>query len=102
MENTLLIVKPDAFERKLVGTIINRLERAGFDILDMKIDRLTPDRAREFYAVHEGKPFLDDLVEFMCSGPVVPIKLGKKNAVSDLRLLIGATNPDKADCGSAQ
>ena len=100
MENTLLIVKPDAFERKLVGTIINRLERAGFDILDMKIDRLTPDRAREFYAVHEGKPFLDDLVEFMCSGPVVPIKLGKKNAVSDLRLLIGATNPDKADCGT--
>ena len=100
MENTLLIVKPDAFERKLVGTIINRLERAGFDILDMKIDRLTPDRAREFYTVHEGKPFLDDLVEFMCSGPVVPIKLGKKNAVSDLRLLIGATNPDKADCGT--
>lgn len=100
MENTLLIVKPDAFERKLVGTIINRLERAGFDILDMKVVRLTPDRARKFYAVHEGKPFLDDLVEFMCSGPVVPIKLGKKNAIADLRLLIGATNPEKADCGT--
>ena len=55
MEQTLLIVKPDAFERKLVGAIINRLERAGFDIVDMKVERLTPERARSFYAVHEGK-----------------------------------------------
>lgn len=100
MENTLLIIKPDAFKRKLAGTIINRLERAGFDILDIKLVQLTPDVARKFYAVHEGKPFIDDLVEFMCSSPVIPIKLGKDNAVADLRTLIGATNPDQAACGT--
>jgi len=100
MENTLLIIKPDAFERKLVGNIINRLERAGFDILDIKLVRLTPDKAREFYAVHEGKPFIDKLVDFMSSSPVIPIKLGKDNAVADLRTLIGATNPDEAACGT--
>ncbi|HHI03390.1 MAG TPA: nucleoside-diphosphate kinase, partial [candidate division Zixibacteria bacterium] len=97
---TLLIIKPDAFERKLVGNIINRLERAGFDILDIKLVRLTPDKAREFYAVHEGKPFIDKLVDFMSSSPVIPIKLGKDNAVADLRTLIGATNPDEAACGT--
>lgn len=100
MEKTLLIVKPDAFERKLVGNIINRLERAGFDIIDMKVEHLTAERARKFYAVHEGKPFLNDLVEFMSSGPVVPILLSKENAVSDLRTLIGATNPKEAACGT--
>jgi len=95
-----LIVKPDAFERKLVGNIINRLERAGFDIIDMKVDHLTSERARKFYAVHEGKPFLDALVEFMSSGPVVPILLKKDNAIADLRILIGATNPNNAACGT--
>lgn len=100
MENTLLIVKPDAFKRKLVGNIINRLERAGFDLMDIKQVQLTPDKAREFYAVHADKPFIDELVEFMCSTPVVPIKLAKDNAVGDLRTLIGATNPDQAACGT--
>ncbi len=100
MENTLLIIKPDAFKRKLVGNIINRLERAGFDIFDIKLVQLTPDKAREFYAIHKGKPFIDALVEFMSSSPVIPIKLGKVNAVSDMRTLIGATNPDEAACGT--
>jgi nucleoside-diphosphate kinase len=92
MESTLLIIKPDAFERKLVGNIINRLERAGFEIIDLKVERLSAERAREFYTVHEGKSFLDALVEFMSSGPVVPILLRKDNAISDLRTLIGATD----------
>lgn len=100
MDNTLLIVKPDAFKRKLVGNIINRLERAGFDILDIRMVQLTQDMARKFYAVHADKPFIDELVEFMCSTPVVPIKLGKDNAVVDLRTLIGATNPNEANCGT--
>ena len=77
IENTLLIIKPDAFERKLAGHIIGRLERAGFEIVNMKVERLTPERARKFYAVHEGKPFLEDLVEFMSSSSVVPILLRK-------------------------
>lgn len=100
MEKTLLIIKPDATERNLIGHIINRLERAGFKIAEMQMKRLAESEAREFYAVHEGKPFLDDLVKFMCSGPVVPMLLEKDNAVTDLRTLIGATDPSKADCGT--
>jgi len=62
--------------------------------------RLTPERARKFYAVHEGKPFLDELVEFMSSAAIVPMALEKENAVSDLRALIGATDPKEAACGT--
>lgn len=100
MERTLLIIKPDAVKRKLIGHIIKRLEFAGFNILEMRIERLSRQRARSFYSVHEGKPFLDSLVEFMSSGPVVPILLEKENAISDLRIFIGATNPANAACGT--
>ena len=100
MSTTLLIIKPDATQRNLIGHIINRLERARFEILDMRVVRLTEDGARQFYAVHEGKPFLDGLVRFMTSGPVVPILLRKDNAVQDLRELVGATDPAKAACGT--
>lgn len=100
MSTTLLIIKPDATERSLIGHIINRLERARFEILDLRVVRLTEDGARQFYAVHEGKPFLNSLVKFMTSGPIVPILLRKENAVSDLRTLIGATDPSKAACGT--
>ncbi|MEW6413412.1 MAG: nucleoside-diphosphate kinase [Candidatus Zixiibacteriota bacterium] len=100
MNRTLLIIKPDATERNLVGHIISRLEKARFKIVEMKMVRLTKTQARQFYAVHEGKPFLDALVEFMTSGPVVPMVLEKEGAVSQLRTLVGATNPEKADCGT--
>ena len=100
MSRTLLIVKPDATERRLIGHILGRLERAGFMIAAMRMTRLSEADARRFYAVHEGKPFLDDLVEFMVSAPVVPILLEKDNAVEDLRTLIGATDPSKAACGT--
>ncbi len=100
MSKTLLMIKPDATERKLIGHIINRLEKARFDIVKMKITRLTEKDARRFYAVHEGKPFLNDLVAFMTSGPIVAIWLEKDNAVEDLRTLIGATNPENAACGT--
>ncbi len=100
MSRTLLIVKPDATERNLIGHIINRLEKARYKVVEMRMVRLTEEQARKFYAVHEGKPFLDDLVKFMTSGPVVPMVLEKENAVSDLRTCIGATNPDNADCGT--
>jgi len=97
---TLLMIKPDATERNLIGHVVNRLERAGFRVRRMEMLRLTEERARAFYAVHEGKPFLDDLVKFMTSGRVVPMVLEKDNAVADLRVLIGATNPEQADCGT--
>jgi len=100
VERTLLIIKPDAVRRRLIGHVIARLEKAGFEILEMRMERLTPERARKFYAVHEGKPFLSALVEFMVSTPVVPILLQKENAVADLRTLIGATDPTGAACGT--
>jgi nucleoside-diphosphate kinase len=100
MDKTLLIIKPDATERNLIGHVISRLERAKFKIADIRMVRLTGEQARKFYAVHEGKPFLNDLVTFMTSGPVVPMMLEKDNAVEDLRTLIGATDPAKANCGT--
>jgi nucleoside-diphosphate kinase len=100
VERTLLIVKPDATERNLIGHIIDRLENARFTIVEMKMTRLTKDEAREFYSVHEGKPFLDSLTTYMSSGMIVPMVLEKDEAIVDLRKLIGATNPDQADCGT--
>ena len=100
MSRTLLIVKPDAVGRNLIGHVVGRLERAGFKLVEMRMLALDETKARSFYAVHEGKPFLDDLVKFMTSGPVVPMVLEKENAVDDLRTLIGATDPTKAACGT--
>ena len=100
MNRTLLIIKPDATKRNLIGHIINRLEKADFKIVEMKMVILTEEEARRFYAVHEGKPFLNDLVKFMTSGPVVPMVLEKENAVADLRTCIGATDPKEAACGT--
>jgi len=100
MERTLLIVKPDATARRLAGEILRRVERSGFEIQQLKVARLTPEQARRFYAVHEGKPFFSALCEYMASGPIVPALLEKENAIADLRLLIGATDPAKAACGT--
>ena len=100
MEKTLLIIKPDAVERKLIGHVISRLEKAGFNILGMKMEMLNDEKARKFYDVHREKPFYDDLVAFMTSGRVVPILLEKENAVSDLRILIGDTDPARAAAGT--
>lgn len=102
MSRTLLIVKPDATGRNLIGHVINRLEKARFALVDLRLVRLSKDQARRFYAVHEGKPFLDSLVAFMSSGPVVPMVLEKDNAVEDLRALVGATDPAKAACGTVR
>jgi len=100
LNRTLLIIKPDATERNMIGYIINRLEKARFKIVAMKTYHLTEKEARKFYAVHEGKPFLDSLVKFMISGMVVPMVVEKEKAVSELRVLVGATDPQKAACGT--
>ena len=94
------MIKPDATGRNLVGHVINRLERARFSIKALRMLTLTEAQAREFYAVHADKPFINGLVAFMTSGPVVPMVLEKENAVEDTRALIGATNPQKAACGT--
>lgn len=100
MSRTLLIIKPDATDRFLIGHIISRLEKARFCVVEMKMMRMGENQARSFYAVHEGKPFLDDLVAYMASGSIVPMVLEKENAVADLRELIGATDPANAACGT--
>ncbi len=100
MERTLLIIKPDGVERGLSGEILRRVEREGFTILDLRMVSLAEDQAREFYRVHEGKPFYDDLVSYVSSGSIVVACLGKENAVSALRALVGATNPRMAQPGS--
>ncbi|HWO57322.1 MAG TPA: nucleoside-diphosphate kinase [bacterium] len=102
MERTLMIIKPDATGRNLIGEILRRVEQARFVIKALKMVHLTPAEARRFYAVHEGKPFLDSLCAFMSSGPVVVAALEKENAVADYRALIGATNPKNAACGTVR
>jgi len=101
MGRTLLIVKPDAVERNLIGEIISRLEKARFIIAALKMVKLDYDRARKFYAVHEGKPFLDELCRFMSSGPIVPMVVRSEgDTVTRVRELIGATDPLKAAAGT--
>lgn len=100
MSRTLLIIKPDATDRNLIGHIVSRLEKARFKIVGMTMMQLTKNQAQEFYAVHKERPFYNDLVAFMTSGLVVPMMLEKENAVTELRDLIGATNPAEAKCGT--
>jgi nucleoside-diphosphate kinase len=100
VDETLFMIKPDAVANHKIGAILAEVERAGFEILDLRLVRLTPQESRLFYAVHEGKPFLDDLVRFMSSGPAVPCRLRRDNAIAFLRERIGATDPKEAKPGT--
>lgn len=100
VERTLAILKPDCVRKRLVGEVVMRIQKAGFRVLGIKMVRLTKETAGAFYAVHKGRPFYDGLVEFMSSGPCVPIALEKENAVADFRTLIGATDPKEAAEGT--
>src|SRR5512135_2543765 len=100
IERTLAILKPDCVRKGLQGEVLSRIQKAGFKVLSLKQIRLTKEVAGAFYAVHKGRPFYEGLVEFMTSGPCVPIALEKENAVADFRTLIGATDPVQADPGT--
>jgi nucleoside-diphosphate kinase len=100
IERTLAILKPDCVRKNLQGEVLNRIQKAGFKVLCFKQIRLTKASAGEFYAVHKGRPFYEGLVEFMTSGPCVPIALEKENAIADYRTLIGATDPNEAAEGT--
>ena len=100
METTLTIVKPDAVAAGNTGDIIAHLERAGFVIAAMKKVTLSEAQARDFYAVHSGRPFYNDLVAFMTSGPVVPMILKREYAVAKLREARGATDSRQAAEGT--
>ena len=97
---TFTMIKPDAFSKGHAGAIIDKILQAGFRVVAMKMIKLSPEKAGEFYAVHKARPFYGELVDFMSSGPLVAAILEKKNAVADFRVLIGATDPAKADEGT--
>jgi nucleoside-diphosphate kinase len=100
MNKTFGIIKPDAVERGLAGKILAIIEEQGFKVKSMRLARLSKDEAEGFYAVHKGKPFFEELVEFMTSGPCVLLCLQKENAVEEWRKLMGATNPAHAEAGT--
>lgn len=102
MSRTLAIVKPDAVASGKAGKIIAHLENAGFRVLAMRMTRLTREQAGEFYAVHRERPFYSELVEFMTSGPVIPMALERDQAVPTLREVIGATDPAEAAEGTVR
>ena len=100
IEKTLSIIKPDAVERNLIGVIISRFEKEGFKIKAIKMQRLTKDDAKDFYAEHKARPFYNSLVEYMISGPVVLMVLERDNAIAKNREVMGATNPKDAAPGT--
>ncbi|MBN1251537.1 MAG: nucleoside-diphosphate kinase [Bacteroidales bacterium] len=97
---TFTMIKPVAVKNGHIGHILNKITDAGFRIVAMKMTKLCVTRAKAFYGVHNDKPFFEDLVKFMTSGPIVAAILEKENAVEDYRKLIGATNPEKAEEGT--
>jgi nucleoside-diphosphate kinase len=99
-EQTLILVKPDAFQRKLVGKILQRFEDKGFDIKQLKTYNFKMDKAQEFYSVHKNKPFFNELVSFICSGTVVACILEGNNAISTVRIMIGHTKSFDASPGT--
>ena len=100
MQQTLVLLKPDAVERKLVGEIISRLEKRGLKIAAMKMIRVDKALAKRHYAIHEGKSFFDELVEFITSGPIVAAVFEGKDAVTEVRSVMGATDPADAAQGT--
>ncbi|MBM7866434.1 nucleoside-diphosphate kinase [Heliobacterium gestii] len=100
MERTYLMIKPDGVQRGLIGEIISRFEKKGFQLVGMKFLRLTKEMAEKHYAEHVGKPFFPGLVEYIISGPVVAMCWEGKDVVSVSREMMGATNPAKAAPGT--
>ena len=100
MERTLILVKPAALQRGLAGEIISRMERRGLKIVGMKLMQLDDAFARRHYAEHEGKPFLESLISFITSGPLIAAALEGPNAIEVVRKQMGATDPQNADSGT--
>mgnify|MGYP002030718670 FL=1 len=97
---TFTMLKPDSIDKGNIGPILEKITASGFRIVAMKLTQLTITDAQEFYAVHRDRPFFEDLVHYMTSGPIVAAILEKDNAVEDFRTLIGATNPAEAAEGT--
>jgi len=99
-ERTLSIIKPDAVGKNHIGNIISRFEKAGLQVIAAKMKHLSQADAEGFYAVHKGRPFFNDLVSFMITGPVFILALEGENAIAKNRDLMGATDPKKAEAGT--
>jgi len=100
IERTLSIIKPDAVSKDVIGEIYTRFEQAGLKIIAASMKKLNRKQAEKFYAVHKGRPFFNDLVKFMTSGPVMIQVLEGENAIARNRQLMGATNPKEAAPGT--
>ena len=100
VERTLFIVKPDAVERHLIGRILAHVEEKGFRLVEARLARLQREEAQTFYGEHQGKPFMNALVNYMTSGPVLLTVLEREEAVKTLREVIGATDPAQAAPGT--
>ena len=100
VEQTLSIIKPDGVQKNLIGEIYSRFEKAGLEIVAARMMHLSSEQAQGFYAVHKERPFYNDLVSYMTSGPVVVQVLQGEDAIAKNREIMGATNPAEADAGT--
>ncbi|MGD2169996.1 MAG: nucleoside-diphosphate kinase, partial [Chlamydiota bacterium] len=100
MQQTLSILKPDTVKKNAIGQVISYLEKGGLNVVAAKMLHLSKEKAEQFYDIHQGKPFFDDLVEFMTSGPVVVMVLEGEDAIMKNREIMGATNPKEAKPGT--
>ena len=100
MERTLVLVKPDGVQRGLIGEVISRFERTGLKVVGLKFIHISNELAARHYAEHEGKPFYDGLISFITSSPSVAMVLEGNNAVSNVRKLMGVTNPSESPPGT--
>ena len=99
-EQSLIVIKPDAVKRNLIGDILNRFEKKGFKIIKLKMFSFTKDKAEEFYSIHKSKPFFNELTSFITSGNVVAAVIEGNNAVATTRIMIGSTKSFEANPGS--
>ena len=97
---TFTMIKPMAMRNGAGGAILKMIQDGGFEIIALKLKRLSKNAAEEFYGIHKGKPFYDKLVDFMTSGPIIAAILKKSNAVEDYRKLLGTTDPETAEEGT--
>ena len=100
VEQTLSIIKPDGVQKNLIGEIYGRFEKAGLEIVAARMMHLSKEQAEGFYAVHSERPFFNDLVSYMTSGPVIVQAMSGENAIAKHREIMGATNPAEADAGT--
>ena len=100
MEKSLILLKPDSIQRSLVGTIISKIEQKGIKIVGIRMLQVDENLAKQHYHIHEGKPFFTNLIEFITSAPIIAIVFESPNCVSQIRSIVGATDPSEANPGT--